>query len=645
MKVSMVIRDEEERRHRAGVNSLQYDPALHRLYSAGRDSIIRIWNCKNMKDPYIQSIEHHTDWVNDIVLCCGGKNLISASSDTTVKVWNAHKGFCMSTLRTHKDYVKALAYAKDKEQVASAGLDKLIFLWDVNTLTALTASNNTVTTSSLSGNKDSIYSLAMNQIGTIIVSGSTEKVLRVWDPRNCTKLMKLRGHMDNIKALVLNRDGTQCLSASSDGTIKLWSLGQQRCIQTYRVHKEGVWALLATDTFSHVISGGRDKRVVMTELSCYPERYTVICEEKAPVLKMVMTPDQSSIWVATSESTINNWSISQKDWQELGIEDYCDAASGVTPNVRNTEPAQKILGGPAIRHCHVLNDRRHVLTKDTEENVALYDVLKARQDENDCFSAWVSAKETGLAENDAVDQKVNYGNLLLQALLEHWWRPLHVDDENEGNSNDGNGSTHTRGGNLYFSVPTHTPVLFSEVGGRPLYRLLVRDAAGEMEGVLLNETVPAWVVNIVVDKNLPQFIKISFYLLPHATDRLIANDFIQIRKVAEHVCDKVLGAGSDSGSVAGTGNTVSGGSPAGDRTNTDSNADNSSLAEEKVELLCNDQVLDPSMDLRTVRLLHFIITEDMWSNCRLWQLTLPSFHDIFNRISVDVSLDIATEDE
>lgn len=71
--------------------------------------------------------------------------VISASCDTTVKVWNAHKGFCMSTLRTHRDYVQALAYAKDREQVASAGLDKAIFLWDVNTLTALTASNNTVT--------------------------------------------------------------------------------------------------------------------------------------------------------------------------------------------------------------------------------------------------------------------------------------------------------------------------------------------------------------------------------------------------------------------------------------------------------------------------------------------------------------------
>lgn len=57
-------------------------------------------------------------------------------------------------------------------------------------------------------------------------------------------------------------------------------------------------------------------------------------------------------------------------------------------------------------------------------------------------------------------------------------------------------------------------------------------------------------------------------------DRLIANDFIQMHKVAEHVYEKVLG--SDSGSVA-----VSPGME---------DQDNGSLAEEKVELLCNEQV-------------------------------------------------------
>lgn len=71
--------------------------------------------------------------------------VISASSDTSLKVWNAYKGYCMSTLRTHKDYVKVLAYAKDKEQIASAGFDHSIILWDVNTLAALTTSKTTVT--------------------------------------------------------------------------------------------------------------------------------------------------------------------------------------------------------------------------------------------------------------------------------------------------------------------------------------------------------------------------------------------------------------------------------------------------------------------------------------------------------------------
>uniref|UniRef100_A0AAQ4RRJ8 WD repeat domain 48 n=1 Tax=Gasterosteus aculeatus aculeatus TaxID=481459 RepID=A0AAQ4RRJ8_GASAC len=98
VQVSYVIRDEVEKYNRNGVNALQLDPALNRLFTAGRDSIIRIWSVyQHKQDPYIASMEHHTDWVNDIVLCCNGKTLISASSDTTVKVWNAHKGFCMST--------------------------------------------------------------------------------------------------------------------------------------------------------------------------------------------------------------------------------------------------------------------------------------------------------------------------------------------------------------------------------------------------------------------------------------------------------------------------------------------------------------------------------------------------------------------
>ena len=80
-------------------------------------------------------------------------------------------------------------------------------------------------------------------------------------------------------------------------------------------------------------------------------------------------------------------------------------------------------------------------------------------------------------------------------------------------------------------------------------------------------------------------------------ERLVANDFLQIKKVIEHVYEKVICGSSDAGSSAGSptgeGNSSASASKDGE--------DVASLAEEKVELLCNEQLLDPNMDLRTVR--------------------------------------------
>lgn len=72
------------------------------------------------------------------------------------------------------------------------------------------------------------------------------------------------------------------------------------------------------------------------------------------------------------------------------------------------------------------------------------------QDEVDCFAAWVSA-EAGLPEHveNGSDLKINYGSLLLQALLEQWSQ-THTHASNDD----------VIKGNEYFSVPKHTPLIF-----------------------------------------------------------------------------------------------------------------------------------------------------------------------------------------
>ncbi|KAJ8020777.1 WD repeat-containing protein 48 [Holothuria leucospilota] len=661
VQVSYVIRNEVEREHRSGINCMQYDPVLNRLYSGGRDSIIRIWHLNTMDDPYVLSMEHHTDWVNDTVLCCGGRTLISASSDTTVKVWNAHKGFCMSTLRTHKDYVKALAYAKDKEHVASGGLDRQIFLWDVNTLTALTATNNTVTTSSFNGQKDSIYSLAMNPSGTVLISGSTEKVLRVWDPRSCAKIMKLKGHTDNVKAIIVNKDATQCLSSSSDGSVRLWSLSQQRCIATFNIHELGVWALCANESFTQFYSGGRDCRIFQTDPR-FPGSSVLVCETDSPVLRMEFGENSESLWVATVKSDLKCWDIKDSIHRKSG--DYDNISSG--PLL--TSPKETIKGGSSIRQLHILNDKRHILTLDSNQNVALWDAVKAIKvkdlgkvdfqdeiknrfkmvyvpnwfsvdlkigmlcihlDESDCCSAWISSKEAGLGENHEAETKLNYGGLVLKALLEHWPNAHSYDpdsviprtengmdtkaDDIKVSLSPSTPPEHRRHntlivkGNGYFSMPLHTPVIFSEAGGRTLFRFLCRDAGGESERMLLQDTVPPWVVAVTVENEIPKFNKMPFFLQPSVQssnkqvkkDKLSANDILQVKKIQEHVYKNFMGQ-SDTASVSGSSTLSRRSSEPSEK----GEEDLTEIAMEKVELLCQDQVLDPHLDLRTVK--HFI---------------------------------------
>lgn len=63
---------------------------------------------------------------------------------------------------------------------------------------------------------------------------------------------------------------------------------------------------------------------------------------------------------------------------------------------------------------------------------------------------------------------------------------------------------------------------------------------------------------------------------------------LQIRKVIEHVYEKVMGQGSDGGSQTAGSNAVPNNTM--EKSETDKDEEMSSLADEKVELLCNDQV-------------------------------------------------------
>ncbi|KAK5578007.1 hypothetical protein RB653_002956 [Dictyostelium firmibasis] len=252
----------------------------------------------------------------------------------------------------------------------------------------------------------SIYSLAIAQDASFVLSGSTERAIRGWDVRSGQKIFKLKGHTDNIRSILLNPNSTRCLSASSDGTVRLWDIGEQRCIQVFDdLHTDSVWTLAANDSFSHFFSGGRDGMVFLTDLKTNQSR--LVCREREPILKILNNEHDESIWVSTTGSTIKNYGLSNFYDKNQSVIDDCNTG-GILYNTNNDgnncknktigptlstinedsnrveveEPKIKIQGRAGIIKNQILNNRRHILTKDNDNNVQLWDITRGKEIES-----------------------------------------------------------------------------------------------------------------------------------------------------------------------------------------------------------------------------------------------------------------------
>jgi WD40 repeat protein len=281
--------------HSDAVNGVAWNPDGKTLASASSDNTIKLWDASTGKP--ITTLTGHSDAVNGVAWNPDGKTLASASSDNTIKLWDASTGKLIKTLTGHSDAVNGVAWNPDGKTLASASSDNTIKLWDASTGKPI---------KTLTGHSYAVIDVAWNPDGKTLASASRDKTIKLWDASTGKLIKTLTGHSYAVKGVAWNPDGKTLASASWDNTIKLWDASTGKPIKTLTGHSDAVDGVAWNPDGKTLASASWDNTIKLWDASTGKPIKTLTGHSNA-VIDVAWNPDGKTLASASENKTIILW--------------------------------------------------------------------------------------------------------------------------------------------------------------------------------------------------------------------------------------------------------------------------------------------------------------------------------------------------
>lgn len=231
-----------------------------------------------------KTLDGHKDWVQALSFAPDGKQLASAGNDRVVRIWDVASGEPVATLSGHRYPVNALAYAPDGRRLVSASTDGDMRVWDRASGAAR----------ALRAEGHAVYALAFAPNGVLATAGK-DRIITLWDTAGGNIVRTLEGHTADIHALVYSPSGRSLVSAGADRTLRVWDLVRGEEVAALAGHRETILALaysadgrwLASSDAAHTIR-------IWDAQTLAPVR--AVTDVHQPVLSLVFSRDGT--WLA-----------------------------------------------------------------------------------------------------------------------------------------------------------------------------------------------------------------------------------------------------------------------------------------------------------------------------------------------------------
>ncbi len=192
-------------------------------------------------------------------------------------------------------FVKLLQ--KKPPVIVSGSHDNTIKIWD-------TADGSLLHT--LKGHTNSIWSIAISPDGLRIVSGSNDKTIRIWNADNGSLLQTLTGHNSTIYSVAISPDSLRIVSGSHDETIRIWNAVNGSLLHTLKGHTYSVRSVAFSPDGSRIVSGGDDGTIKIWD-AVNGSFIRELAGRINHVTSVVYSPDGLRIISGGHDNTIKIW--------------------------------------------------------------------------------------------------------------------------------------------------------------------------------------------------------------------------------------------------------------------------------------------------------------------------------------------------
>ena len=155
--------------------------------------------------------------------------------------------------------------------------------------------------------RNEIHALAHNCSGAMVLTGSDDRTVKLWDSRNGNRLSCLEGAVKGVMCVAFSDDGKHVLGASNDFAVRIWSLKTSRVVHALTGHQNKIYcAGFATDSKT-VFSGGYDRLIKFWDVQRGLVTHTINCTSSCNDASM--TPDGAVLVSVHLDAAVRLWDV------------------------------------------------------------------------------------------------------------------------------------------------------------------------------------------------------------------------------------------------------------------------------------------------------------------------------------------------